>query len=246
MKNAIISVFLLLMLVLPIFSISASEGNSHLFQTNGCNPIFGRLDVPSPKWLKGADQMQINLSGIGFLQQNHLEYAQSFKPMKNTLTAVALHFFRLGIPHEQTKMTVSIKEELDGPELTAITVLANDWKIKTSGTWVLFNFPDIIVIPEHTYYIHEIISHGDYWGNTYGWSLQYEDQYLRGDAWFFLYPFWITLKQYWGWDPDDISDPDFCFITYYQEPKYKTLSHLFFMFLESHPNLFPILRILLE
>ena len=124
-----------------------------------------------------------------------------------------------------------------------------DWKIKNRGTWVLFDFPDITVIPENTYYIHKIISHGNYWGNSYGWSLGYNNQYPRGDAWIYAFVrmnLWITLKDLWGWNPDDIPDPDLCFITYYQEPKCRTYSHPFLLFFENHPYLFPIQRMLLH
>ena len=151
MKLTIIAIILILLLIIPTIPLMSIEQNSLIIPFN---QRYQRLDVPSPSWLKGADQIHINLSGIGLIQQNRFKYAQSFKPTKNTLTAVALHFFRMGIPHEQTKMTISIKDELDGPELTTITILAKDWKIKTSGTWVLFDFPDITVIPEHTHYTH--------------------------------------------------------------------------------------------
>jgi hypothetical protein len=244
MNKALLSVFTLLMLVFPIFSISAFEGNSHLIQTNSINQFYGRLDVPSPLWLRGADQMQINSSKIGLGLDTDGELAQSFKPTKNTLTAVALFLYRAGAgkPNEQTIITIAIRDELDGPDLTNITIMAKDWTIKSRGTWVLFDFPDIQVFPEQTYYIHGNGSHGGY-----VWIYRYNNEYPRGDGWIFEYDYfyWGTLWEWYDYDPK-LSDPDFCFITYYQEPKYKALSHLFYMFLEHHPHVFRIIRKLVD
>jgi hypothetical protein len=217
MNKAILSVFTLLMLVLPICSISAYEGSSHLFQTNSCNPFFGRLDVPSQSWLEGSDQTQISTVGVGFSLFDM--YAQEFRPSRETLTAVALWLFNHYSP-KGTTITVSIRDNLRGTDLTTKSIKVTSFNIKGSGSWVLFDFDDINVIPGEQYYILCVADKG-YINRTYNWFFDIDDKYSRGVGWLFneSEDKWIELAN--PWNSTFFKNYDFCFITYYQEPKYK-------------------------
>ena len=85
--------------------------------------------------------------------------AQEFKPTKDTLTAVALNFGATSFQVPSgIDVTVCIREALDGDDLTSISVNADenkfllDW-IPDGDIWAIFDFDDITVIAEQTYYI---------------------------------------------------------------------------------------------
>jgi hypothetical protein len=121
--------------------------------------------------------------------------------------------------------------------------LAKDWKIKPRGTWVLFDFSDVNVIPEQTYYIHKKASHGGLLENSYCWFVAFDNQYSRGEGWTMEYGVydWKTLWEWVDFDPE-FPDPDFCFITYYQEPKYKTFQNPFNSLISLLIEWFPFLE----
>jgi len=54
--------------------------------------------------------MLINNSPYGFTAHPDSEEAQSFKPTKNSLTAVALYLNKYGNPHKQTTITIAINK----------------------------------------------------------------------------------------------------------------------------------------
>ena len=89
-------------------------------------------------------------------------------------------------------------------------------KIKPEN-WVMFDFDDITVIPEETYYIVCYASSGEV-DLCYCWYFDVNNKYDRGIAWGSedSGESWIDLENP-GWDPDFV-ELDLCFITYYQEP----------------------------
>jgi hypothetical protein len=199
------------------------------------------FDVPPSMWLKGSDQKQTEDSNYGCIIFPPDLYAQEFKPTKDTLTAVALQMFKVGDPPADLEITVSIRNELNGSDLTSKTKDADI--IVRQSDWYLFDFEDITVTPEETYYI--VCSEGG--GNetnNYCWLFAEDNKYERGIAWY-------TNDSGETWK--DLEDPgggwnqlDFTFITYFETPKDRSSNNFLLTILSEHLNSFPLLRLLLH
>jgi PKD repeat protein len=129
--------------------------------------------------------------------------AQSFKPTLNTLSKVELFIYRQGDP--SGNYIVSIRSSLDGNDLTSITIPAS-YIPPYPYTWIQFDFQNIHVIPENTYYIVTYVT--GYEGSHYiGWGgCSSGDYYTRGSAYY--KPF-----ASWPWEPHWVIF-DFNFKTY--------------------------------
>ena len=110
----------------------------------------GELDQENTDW-EGA-----GLAGLAY------PMAQSFKPTLNLLTRIELIAWRVGNP--QGNLTISIREKISGTDLTSISILAENIPLEYGlpALWTGFDFPDINVIPEHTYYIVWSLDSWDY------------------------------------------------------------------------------------
>jgi hypothetical protein len=126
--------------------------------------------------------------------------AQSFKPTIGTLTSVELYIDKTGNP--TTDITVSIRNSLTGPDLTVSSKSPN--QIPTTPTWIEFDFNDISITPENTYYIVIKTSGGSSY-NAYEWGFGYYTSYTRGS-------FWKSDNSGSSWD--EYTYYDFCFKTY--------------------------------
>jgi hypothetical protein len=106
-------------------------------------------------------------------------YAQSFVPTQSNLTKIELELIAKG---NVQPITVSIRKNLTGPDLTQTSVLIGPMDLyKPILNWTTFDFPDIHVTPGDTYYIlcHPIYSED----SLYGWSYagaSYPDPYPNG------------------------------------------------------------------
>ncbi len=246
MKTKIVGILVCMLLIattIPVIGINENGSNSISSTFTGINRNeFEPQDVP-PAWLEGADQYQTDDYGYGMVISPLFHVAQEFKPTKEDLTAVALYFFNRDAP-SNIDITVSIRDSLDGVDLTTKTINADDKKIRTS-LWVMFDFDDIIIIPEETYYIVCYASDGVV-DNCYCWYFDVANKYDRGIAWASddSGETWYDLEDP-GFGPEFV-ELDLCFITYFQEPpKNKAINSPFLQFLENHPYLFPLLRQLL-
>jgi len=195
------------------------------------------LKAPPFWWLIGSDQKLTSNCGYGDELFPPLMAAQEFKPTKDKLTAVALSFFKYNPPNG-LEITVSIRGDLNGSDLTAITLDAGEADIKNSETWVLFDFTDIAVTPETTYYIVCSVNGGEA-NHSYLWLFDINNKYERGIAWFSgdSGATWFDLENIPNW-----PQMDFCFITYWQKPRERTINTPFQNFLQSYSNIFLILR----
>ena len=245
MNRKIIGIFVITLLIsaaIPI--VTATENGYNVNKMNSYIPT----DVP-PKWLNGADQYQTEENNYGMVISPVYHVAQEFKPTKEDLTAVALYFFNRNAP-SNTDITVSIRESLDGSDLAKKTIDADSKRIKAKGTWVLFDFDDITIIPEETYYIMCYASSGGEVNNTYCWFFDIGNKYDRGIAWASndSGETWIDLEDPFHDDPDYSHwiEIDLCFITYYLKPKSTQYINPLLKFLENHPRMFPLLRQLLN
>jgi VCBS repeat-containing protein len=126
--------------------------------------------------------------------------AQSFKPTLETLTRVELLVRKRGNP--PNNLVVSIRDSLTGDDLTMVSKPPSE--IPSTVEWIEFDFEDISVTPNGTYYI-VLRTTG---GNTlraYIWRFGYNTPYTDGEMWFSSNAGsnWKKYRQY-----------DFCFKTY--------------------------------
>jgi hypothetical protein len=237
MNNKIIGIFIVTLVISGTLQVVALSGKYTSYKTMDSVPI----DVPD-SWLEGADQYQTDDYAYGYPYYSSLHTAQEFKPTKEDLTAVALYFFNLNAPTD-VKIVVSIKENLTGPDLTQITIDADSKKIEGKGKWILFDFDDIKVIPEKSYYL-VCYGLGGSDGKCYCWFFDVNNKYERGLGWASLDAgqSWHDLETDPGGDPF-LVQIDLCFITYYQPPpKNKVLPSVLQPLLEKYSNLFPFLN----
>ena len=110
---------------------------------------------------------------------------QSFKPTLMTLTRVELLCSKY---HDNIdgELKVSIRRTLYGKELTSITIPAT--LIPSPSEWVEFDFPNITVVPEETYYIFftPILDNFSWW--------YYHDVYDRGSYYFYVPDTWFLME----------------------------------------------------
>ena len=206
---------------------------------------------PPPLQNGAVDQEQTIDCNYGMVISPPELNAQSFKPTRENLTLVQLKLFKHGTPPANVEITVTIRNDLNGTDLTSKTINADKAGIKASGTWVYFDFNDITVIPEETYYIVCYANDGELEGNCYCWLFGLNDTYTRGEAWYYNNTAgkWMTLWEATGFDPEWI-EPDLCFKTYFKNSKEKTIDRPFLNFLQSffedHPNMFPLIQKLIQ
>ena len=205
-KNTLsIGIFVCILFLLPTYTTIVDAG----FNTNIFTNSYIIYDKEIDKGISflchddGLDQENTDWKGAGLAGFTY-PMAQSFKPTLNLLTRVELIAWRVGNP--QGNLTISIRENLSGTDLTSVSILAENIPLEYGppAIWTGFDLPDINVMPEHTYYIvwsHDSWDHDNHvaWGET-----RSTDHYPRGEGW---------------WIPDDIWVPrgpnnDFCFKTY--------------------------------
>jgi hypothetical protein len=125
--------------------------------------------------------------------------AQSFKPTLNMLTKVELMIYRKG--NTPGTYDVSIRSDLNEDDLTSKSIVAQTIPDTSpdpplGGNWIEFDFTDINVTPEQTYYI--VIIGDDSWNgwNTIMLSGTSGDDYPRGN-------FWVKTVDWIIYDVDD-------------------------------------------
>ncbi len=115
----------------------------------------------------------------GIFMQNI--YAQSFIPTQNNLSKIELELIAKG---NVQPITVSIRKNLTGPDLTQTSVTVDSMDLyRPILIWTTFDFPDIQVVPGETYYIvcNTVYSSDSLYGWTYA-GADYEDPYLNGQG----------------------------------------------------------------
>ena len=130
-------------------------------------------------------------------------WAQSFKPSKNMLDKVEIYIGKLDNP--LMPLEFYIRSNINGGNLATVTKIPA--QIPTQATWIDFDFPDISVTVDYTYYI---VFETDYFpisGKVYLWGAkEYGNPYSRGSMWYK----WNSNP----WSPNSNPDTDACFITY--------------------------------
>ena len=146
------------------------------------------------------DQFQILWSGgISVAPPDLL--AQSFKPSENMVSRIELLVHKTHEPLDN--LTISIRETLDGPDLTKASLPPQ--AIPESRGWVEFDFNDVPVLINTTYYIlwqPQGESMAYIW---WGYDNHNYDSYPRGEAWLYTNGQWAT---------EGFVIKDWCFRTY--------------------------------
>ena len=251
MKKKIIGIFVCMLMIATTFPVFSMEINKEFVNNNiedSSKEISSKLDPPQslPIWWLGVDQKHTKNCGSGEWIQPPIWIAQEFKPSRDKLIGVELWMFRYGKPPAGLNITVSIRDSLNGSDLTVTTVNADPVKHGPFGTWVLFDFDDITVTPEKTYYIVCRGGGGDH-NNTFCWFFNVNNSYTRGIAWLSddNGGTWFDLED---WDPN-FPKIDFCFKTYNSKPRIKPFIfniNLISCLFERLSNVFPILRHLMK
>lgn len=147
--------------------------------------------------LDHIDQQQTNCDGYRPVGEINPYIAQSFKPTFNRLTRIEL---KVQKDYSLTgNVLVSIRTTLEGEDLTSVSVPMIELPLQD---WFVFDFPNITVTPEDTYYIVLCYTIGD----SFAWGESHNDYYIRGEAWEY------TPGQ--GWNPAPSWYSDTCFKTY--------------------------------
>jgi hypothetical protein len=135
--------------------------------------------------------------------------AQSFIPTKKYLSRVKLRLYQ-GNYISNTDLIVSIRQEIDGRDITSIKIKSEDIESSDnfSSYWIEFDFSDISVIIGDEYFIIARIAYNDlFYGYSWASCMNSDDldHYVNGSMWI------NNLDLDLGW-VKDISDT--CFITY--------------------------------
>ena len=160
--------------------------------------LLDQYDIPPTYLVGGSFQM-------GALGGKYIwgDIAQSFKPSYPILTKVMLPPVK--IQNNPGPLTVSIRKDLSGPDLTSVT-LSQDMFSSTENVGMKFSefdFSDIEVIPGETYYIYFTVPHAIEEKNTYHFFTTRNpvniDDYTKGT----LYAFYNRFSE-WEPQPYDI------------------------------------------
>jgi hypothetical protein len=211
MKKKIVGIVVFMLVATTVASatnIVVNHNNQTIAMENGAS---GQNKVASMQpvlfdW--GVDQKQTHTDGSGLTLYPPEMNAQSFTPAKEKLTAVSLWLFKYQNPPVNL-ITVSIRDNLTGPDLATATINTSVVTISSKATWVLFDFDDIAVTPGKKYYIICTGTAGNP-TNAYCWLFSQNDTYTPGEAWYKANPgFPWNINHQIG---------DFCFKTYFRKP----------------------------
>lgn len=139
---------------------------------------------------------------------NYQWCAQSFKPNLPVLTKINLLVYKINI---SCVFIISIRDDLNGNDLVVMSKGSDEISNIENVKWITFDFPDINVLVNKTYYIIAKCYCGcvDYQQDNisyYSWIYGIETQYFTGESWI------IKSSNSSEWDNYLIYD--FCFETY--------------------------------
>jgi len=107
--------------------------------------------------------------------------AQSFTPSHNVISKIVLYLKKTGTPPTDMKLTLFIRETLDGDDLVSMEKEIDG----SEDIYFLLDFDiqDINVISGNTYYMIIMADDVGSENNGYGWYNNYENSYSRGSCW---------------------------------------------------------------
>jgi len=154
---------------------------------NGAESDWATLEVEMPKiktqtmYNDLLDQYQNDTWGGGTFRWAPGKFAQSFKPKYQNLSRVEIVLGKT-TEADSGDFIISIHTSLDGPALTSKTIEFNSIPNYIEFEWVEFDFPDIDVIPENTYYILGSPTSFDM-EDMVVWPFGTYENYSRGSTW---------------------------------------------------------------
>jgi hypothetical protein len=151
------------------------------------------------------DQSQVN-SNSDLAIDDADWVAQSFKPSYPILTKIEI-FVRRAYDNTTTDLYLLIRSSLSGSNLSTASRPASDISTNPYGVWVTFDFSDLDVTVDQTYYMIVFTPANNSY-QRYDWMGSQEDLYSRGE-WYYSSDKgvnWIVLIY--------VPIKDFCFKTY--------------------------------
>ncbi len=119
----------------------------------------------------------VGCSGAGnFLLTDGFYIAQGFTPSHNILSKIILVLKRSGSPPEDTKLTLFIRETLNGDDLVLM-------EKEIDSTAMIFDIQDIDVIPGNLYYMIITTDYTSTGNDGYGWYHGDSNSYSGGNCW---------------------------------------------------------------
>jgi hypothetical protein len=116
--------------------------------------------------------------------------AQSFKPKLPVLSKVEIGLFKMD--NANGNVTVSIRNSLNGEDLTSKTLSIDIIPLPSDADWVEFDFEDIEVTPDNRYYIVFTMNDGERPDKVVLWVHSIWNPYWRGRPWqYTIQGFWL-------------------------------------------------------
>ena len=205
MDKRIISFFIIIIFLFTTFNVIGMKED--LKKYTNINLLTPSPDDKEDQFQKIDNHNLVYISDIQIV-------ALSFIPTKKYLTRVELKLFQ-GVYSSNTDLIVSIRDEVDGSDLTYIKVKSEDIPTSEnySSFWIELDFSDISVTIGEECYIVTRISYNDlFFGYSWAACMNSEsvDNYPNGSMWSNL----LDENSEWM-----ISLNDTCFITYgYDDP----------------------------
>jgi hypothetical protein len=172
----------------------------------------------------GKDQIQDTCDGHSYGVYTGYHFAQSFVPDQNTFSKLQLYIYKKGNPDT---LTISIREELDGDDLTSLVKYSDDFPDEKS-TWIEFDFEDIEVNAGKPYYIIWTPGEISTENNLFYWLFGEHDRYPSGCAW--------EGEPWEEFNPSQYEEIDFCFKTYHAKETF--INHPLLKFFKEHPQFY--------
>lgn len=208
--NKIILIIILISILINInlFIPNSIAKKNHMIRTDHIQSYdYDQLDQYQNNYTIDNNLSYSNYE-IYYIDSNDYQWcAQSFKPTLPVLTKVNLLVYKFNI---SCVLILSIKDNLSGNDLVIMSKGSSEIFEKNNINWITFDFPDINVITNNTYYIVLKCYSGkpmdDGCPSFYSWVFGTNTNYINGKSWI------INKKISIKWS-DFLSD-DFCFETY--------------------------------
>ena len=126
--------------------------------------------------------------------------AQSFTPSYDILSKATVYLAKYGSPSSNFKVTLSIRESLQGEDLRTTNTSAE-------AGFIIFDFEDLTVIPGNTYYMICQTETSSSSNTGYGWFYSAEDSYEEGSSY--------SSENGNNWQESDVRD--MFFQTYWKD-----------------------------
>ncbi len=194
----------LLLVISSILIFVIAAGYLYFFGIGDFSYEIPKINFMNDDKNDNIDQIQDSSSRHGQSGWSGFKLAQSFVPIKQTLTKIELLVFKEGNP---PGVTISIREILDGDNITSIYLDGDEIYGELDADWYSFNFEEIELIPGQTYYIvwDQVEGNNE---NVIYWVFGENNPYINGCGWKNIGS-WVQLNL------PDYPKPDLCFKTHY-------------------------------